>query len=121
MTDTKSITTRSSVPQEITLDDYKSAVQALLLLSDMNVGSSYVGAEVLLNLYNGHFFHVDLTDLCLLDEKFYGAVLIAIRGRVEFRTEPHELLENGGRVFEQLWNDWNHIHVKNRYAKHYQP
>jgi hypothetical protein len=120
MTATKRTITSACVPQYITVDDYKTVVQALLGLATRDVGGSRVAAQVLLNLYNGDEFHVDLTDLCLLDERYYAAAMVAIRGRVEFRQEPHELLENGSTVFGDLWEDWIGIHVKNRYAKHYQ-
>lgn len=105
----------------IALKDYATAVSKLIGLARTDVGGSRAAAQVLLSLYNGDDFHVDLTDLCLLDEHYYQAAMIAIRGRIEFRNEPHEMIGGGGRIFEQLWEDWKHLHVKNRYAKHYQP
>jgi hypothetical protein len=104
----------------ILLMHYTLAVSQLLNLAHKDVGGSRVAAQVLLSLYNGDEFHVDLTDLCLLDEHYYHAAMIAIRGRIEFRNEPHEMIGGGGKLFEQLWEDWKHLHVKNRYVNHYQ-
>jgi hypothetical protein len=120
MTATKKTIASACVPQYITVDEYKTAVQALLGLATRDVGGSRVAAQVLLNLYNGEEFHVDLTELCHLDERYYAAAMVAIRGRVEFMMEPHELFNNGVPDFNRLWEDWTHLNVKRRYAKHYQ-
>jgi hypothetical protein len=104
----------------ISLKHYTIAVSQLIELANKDVGGSRVAAQVLLSLSIGDDFHVDLTELCLLDDHYYQAAMIAIRGRVEFRYEPHEMIEGGGKIFEQLWDDWKHLRVANRYAKHYQ-
>ncbi len=44
----------------------------------------------------------------------YCSALAVIRGRVEFGTEPQNLLEDGDRLFHELWKRWERYHVANR-------
>lgn len=100
--------------QDITPDQYATAVQRLSVWAKSDVGASKVCAQVLLSAYNGYEFHLDITDLCLLDPDLYSSALVVIRGRVELRMEPHETLENGGKVFDNLWKQWACLHVSKR-------
>lgn len=83
--------------------EYQKAVEHLLTLERINCGASHRAASVLLSLYNGSLFKVDLADVCgALDSKYLKSVLVAIAGRHQLLMEPHAVVPNGARVFEQL-------------------
>jgi hypothetical protein len=103
------------MPVKIHLKDYVSAVDTLIRLAQTQCGASKGAAQVLLGLYNGRAWHVNLIDLCNLDPANYRASVIAIRGRIELNIEPHEIIENGDAVFDQLQEEWKHLHTKIRY------
>lgn len=56
--------------------------------------------------------------LGVLDYINLQAALIAIRGRIFVSKEPHEVIENGKRIFQVLADEWANLHVINRYAKY---
>lgn len=97
--------------------DYKDAVLRLVKSAKSDTSSSRAAAQVLLSLYNGHYYHTDLTDLCLLDYDLLYAALIAIRGRIIISIEPHEIIENGTNIFIDLTEKWSHLNISIRYAK----
>lgn len=101
----------------LTPQDYKEAVHNLVLLANSDINSSIAAAQLLLSLYNGHNWHMDLTDLCLLDFKNLQYALIAIRGRVVLGIEPHQIIEDGSAKFKFLEDKWQHLHTKQRYKK----
>lgn len=101
----------------VTEADYRDAVQRLVTVAQTDTSNARAAAQVLLSLYNGYEYHVDLTDLGLLDYTNLQAALIAIRGRVFVSKEPHEVIENGKRIFAALTDEWSHLHVSNRYTK----
>jgi hypothetical protein len=103
------------IPVRINLKDYVLAVDTLIKLAQIHCGGSKCAAQILLGLYNGRAWHVNLIDLCNLDPDNYRAAMIAIRGRIELNIEPHEIIENGDAVFDQLQEEWKHLHTKNRY------
>jgi hypothetical protein len=103
------------IPTRITLTDYAVAVGKLVKLAQIQCGGSKGAAQVLLGLYNGRSWHLNLIDLCNLDAAHYRAAMIAIRGRVELNREPHEIILDGDRIFESLQEDWKHLHTKTRY------
>jgi hypothetical protein len=94
---------------------YAESVSALIKLASKDCSGSKACAQVLLSAYNGHEFQLDITDLCLLDENYYDHAMTVIRGRVELRTEPHELITDGNLVFDQLWDQWRGYHVSTRF------
>lgn len=98
--------------------DYRDAVLRLVSVAQTDTSNARGAAQVLLSLYNGHEYHVDLTDLGVLDYINLQAALIAIRGRIFVSKEPHEVIENGKRIFQVLAEEWASLHVSNRYAKH---
>lgn len=91
---------------KISIDDYQNSVKALLPLAFNDTGGSRVAATVLLSAYNSHAFRVPIVDLCILDSNNYAHALNVIRGRVELGTEPHELVSEGGKQFDELWDIW---------------
>jgi len=98
-----------------TQQEYKSAITRLVSLSNMRCGASRVAAQILLGLYDGDQWHVDLIGLVLLDRNNYQAALTAIQGRIELGIEPHEVIDDGRAIFNRLQIDWYQLNVKNRY------
>lgn len=100
--------------------EYAKAVITLIKMANQDCGGSARCAQVLLSLYNGDEWHVDLADVaCSLDEKHTNAALTAIRYRGELMTEPHQVIENGAKVFDELWQQWGSLHVEKRYKRYY--
>lgn len=98
----------------ITEQEYSSAILKLVPLAQGDTGGSRVAAQVVLSAYNGRDFQLDIVDLCNLDRGNYQAALAVIRGRVELGIEPQDFLENGDKVFRELWQRWKRYHVANR-------
>lgn len=98
--------------------DYRDAILRLVTVAQTDTSNARAAAQVLLSLYNGYEYHVDLTDLGVLDYINLQAALIAIRGRIFVSKEPHEVIENGKRIFGVLVDEWSNLHVSNRYEKH---
>lgn len=93
--------------------------EAVKVLSKMCLGHSGSGsraaAQVLLSTYNGYNYHMDLTDLCHLDEaNFYHAIAV-LNGRVFCSKEPHNMIENGADIFSEIAQKWSSLHIENRY------
>lgn len=105
------------IPVKITLDDYAEAIIKLVKLARTGCGGARAAAQVVLSLYNGENWHVNLIDLMNLDGGHFRAAIIAIRGRWEFNREPHEMITHGDDVFDQLQDDWSKYHTKNRYKQ----
>jgi len=103
----------------VTEVDYRDAVSLLVKAAQSDTSCSMVAAQVLLSLYNGYEFHIDLAALGALDYQLLHAALIAIRGRTILLNEPHDVIENGKKIFAVLSDEWAHLHVKHRYQKHY--
>ena len=99
----------------VTRDDYSKAVDSLVLLAQGDTSVSRAAAQVLLSTYNGSNWHMDLTDLCVLDLNYLYKALIVIRGRVLLGREPHNVIENGSELFRDLEDQWQHFHTRNRY------
>lgn len=96
--------------------EYGDAVLHLMKLANMpDTKGNLAAAQVLLSLYNGYDWHVNLCNLCLLDQGYFQSALIAIRGRVVLSREPQYFIDNGNAVFLALWDKWIHLHVSQRY------
>lgn len=100
----------------VTVDDYRDAVKLLVGVAMTDTSNASPAAQVLLGLYNGYEFHVDLTALGFFDYVNLQAALIAIRGRIFCSIEPHEVIENGKEIFTTLVKRWSNLHVSNRYV-----
>ena len=101
----------------VTESDYKDAVLRLVNVAQTDTSNARPAAQVLLSLFNGYEYHVDLTELGYLDYVNLQAALICIRGRIFVSKEPHEIIENGKRIFEVLAEEWSHLHITKRYVK----
>ena len=98
----------------ITEQEYSAAILKLVALAQGDTGGSRVATQVVLSAYNGSDFQLDIADLCNLDRGNYQAALAVIRGRVELGIEPQDFLDNGDKVFRELWQQWERYHVANR-------
>lgn len=103
----------------VTLESYRDAVVVLLSLARGDTGGGVVAAQVLLSLYNGYDFHVDLTDLGRLDHDHLDAACLAIACRHKLFTEPHEVIPDGSAKFEVLRELYPNLNVRRRYEEFY--
>lgn len=99
---------------ELSVEIYADAVRLLLEVAYTGTSSGRAAAQVLLSAYNGDEWQLDITDLCVLDQKHYAAAISVIRGRREMRVEPHQLIEDGSSHFSRIWDKWHHLSVKER-------
>lgn len=107
---------------DVSGEDYANAVIHLIGLARGDTGGSRVAAQVLLGLYNSNCFHVDLTDVCgSLDQQYFKSAMVAMIGRSIHGCwlEPHQLIENGDQHFHELWQQWEHLHIEQRYKAEY--
>ena len=101
----------------IALQRYQRGVELLVESALCDTSGSRAAAQVLLSAYNGYDWQLDVTDLCVLDETLFNAAMDVIKGRVETRQEPHELIDNGEAIFKQLQYEWQRYHITNRWRK----
>lgn len=102
---------------EVPLADYVDAVESLLPIAMGDTGGSRAAAQLLLSIYNGYKYHMDLTDLCVLDLSLLEKAFIVLRGRVMLAMEPHSIIENGAARFLELEELWPELHIKRRYNR----
>lgn len=106
--------------EPITDEEYTNAIIHLYKLAEQDSGGSYYAAQVLLSLYNGDAFHVDLARIaCNLDADHLNSALIAIKGRGQLMTEPHNVIKDGDKYFGDLWRECESLHVSERYKSYY--
>lgn len=94
----------------VTQVDYSNAVESLLQLAMGDTSGSRAAAQVLLSTYNGYNYHMDLTDLGVLDLKYLEQALIVLRGRTLLSKEPHHAIPNGSNRFLALEKNWQCLH-----------
>jgi hypothetical protein len=90
----------------------EAALRRLLPIAQGCTGQSERVARILLGLYNGHRFPLDLTNLRGLDYPILEDVLAVLRMDANARQEVHCYFERGGRVFEKLAEDWGFNQVQ---------
>ena len=95
-----------------------------LLRSQLTVtASDYQGsrtaAQVLLSLYDGSEWHMDLTDLGVLDWGYLQHALIVIRGRLVLGQSVEAAIDNGDQVFSHLCTLWAGLRNDRRYSNWY--
>jgi hypothetical protein len=101
--------------KSITTRQYTDAVTSLAKWAQKDCGGSRVCAQVLLSAYNGTAFQLNIVDLGLLDERLLKDAMTVILGRTCLSMEPHILIDDGDKIFEALWKQWQGYHVKERY------
>lgn len=100
--------------EKISRQEYASAVIACIRLARQSTSGGRVAAQVLLSAYNGAAFQLDVADMGSLDRSNYEMVMTVIRGRYDTGHEPHNLVKDGSTIFQNLWNQWEHLHVEER-------
>jgi hypothetical protein len=83
------------------------ALVRLLPIAQGDCGQSRKVAAVLLGLYNGYRFPLDLTNLRGLDYEIMEDVMAVLRMDANAYKEVHRYFEHGGQIFERLADDWN--------------
>lgn len=92
---------------KVTTEEYQQAVLALYQLAMTDCGGARCAATVLLSLYDGDSWQVDLADVCCtLDADYFQHVITTMKGRGMLMKEPHQLLEQGEARFKQLADEW---------------
>lgn len=101
---------------------YPGAVQRLLDICLTHDGSgAKAAAQVLLSSYNGRNFQVKITDLCNLDPQNFQDCMHVIIGRIRTFEEPHNVIEDGSALFDELANSWGQLKANVRYQDMYGP
>jgi hypothetical protein len=96
---------------------YRDAVELLLPIANTDTSGGRAAAQVLLSTFNAHEFHLDPTDLNLLDNEPLKAAFEVLQLRVLLSMEPHEVLDDGDARFLQVWARWEGLRICNRYRK----
>jgi hypothetical protein len=86
--------------------EYKDSILTLLKLSQSNNGAGELAAQVLLSLYNSTTYQVPVANFGLLDAYNFDAALTAIKGRKFVFEEPHNVIQNGDALFNDLKKRW---------------
>lgn len=107
-------TERGKGMDRISPSEYAQAVVACLRLARQPTGGGQVAAQVLLSAYNGFSFQLDVAGLGSLDRNNYEIALTVIRGRYDTGIEPHNVVEGGGRIFRDLWAQWEGLELVQR-------
>lgn len=97
--------------------EYEESVLLLTALAQTDTSGGRAAAQVVLSAYNGDEWQLDVTELSLLDGKYYLAAINVIRGRKELMIEPHNLIPNGRQIFHRIWNQWRRYHISNRWKQ----
>jgi hypothetical protein len=84
------------------------SVRALLNVANSYSGGSKPAALVLLSAYNSYEFTIPVNELCVLDPNNYQHAINVITARYH-GTEPHEVIDDGAAIFDELWNNWKHL------------
>ena len=86
---------------------YEKAVETLIdYAMNQNGSGANAAAQVLLSSYNSYDFHLNVTNLLNLDQRGLEAALSLIEHRIHSRVEPHKVIEDGDRQFQELIKKW---------------
>lgn len=106
--------------EAVTYEEYATAIIHLLKLAQTDSGGGLYASQVLLSLYNGSEFHVDLARVaCNLDSDHLNSVMVAIKGRGQLMIEPHNVVQDGDEHFGDLWRQCESLNVHKRYKSYY--
>ena len=98
-------------------EQYTAGIERLLHLVRLQCGGAEVAAQVLLSAYCGREWQLAIPHLCILDPENYQAAMFVIAGRYQGIAEPHEVIPDGERVFEDLRRDYAFLNIANRWKK----
>ncbi len=109
---------RAQAAREAKLSECTKSVAMLLNTARQHKSTSggRVCATVLASLYNGERVKFDLSDLKRLDMDLFEHALNTMRVCYELSMEPHQFLEDGGRLIEEMIADWGLEKKKRRRA-----
>jgi hypothetical protein len=89
--------------------EYKDAILRLLKLSQSDSSAGEVAAQILLSTYNSYNWHAPLAWFCHLDALNFDAAITVIKGRWSLHAEPHNVIQNGHAIFEDLKKRWPNL------------
>ena len=98
----------------VTLDQYVESILFLLNVAKQDTPSSKSAAQVLLSLFDGYAWQLNINDLGWLDYQGLHHAIVAIQGRITVQQKPHIFIENGEAEFSELQKKWQCLHTKNR-------
>tara|TARA_R110001583_G_scaffold42169_1_gene134100 strand:+ start:2189 stop:2593 length:405 start_codon:yes stop_codon:yes gene_type:complete len=104
----------------LTLPDYSAAVKRLSAVASGDTGAASACAQVLLSCYNDRNWQLNVMDLGSLDYRLTHDALLVMRGWLLLHEYPHNVIEDGEEIFAALEDQWQHLHVENRYSKFYE-
>lgn len=87
-------------------DKYKAALEKLVKATVHGGSGSRAAAQILLSLYNGSDWQMDLTDLRLLDPESREAAITALKFDAQVNEEPHTVLDDGNAIYDRLKHAW---------------
>lgn len=104
--------------RQANLTECTKSVAEVLNTAVRHVGTSggRVCATLLASLYNGQRVKLDVSDLRRLDQAMFEHAMNTMRLCYELNAEPHTFFKNGGRIFEQMIEDWG-LEKKRRSAR----
>lgn len=82
------------------------ALHRLLPVARRDTGQSRIVARLLLGLYNGKAYPVDLTELRGLDAGLFDDVIAVLRLDNRPEQEVHTYLPNGDAIWDELRERW---------------
>jgi hypothetical protein len=86
--------------------EYKDAILRLLKLAQGDSSAAEVAAQVLLSTYNSYNWRAPLAWFCHLDALNFDAAITVIKGRWSLHAEPHNVIQNGVTLFNDLKKRW---------------
>ena len=93
--------------------DYKNAILRLLKLAQSDSSAGEVAAQILLSTYNSYNWHAPLAWFGHLDALNFDAAITVIKGRWSLHCEPHNVIQNGHSIFEELKANWPDLPTHN--------
>lgn len=99
---------------KISIDEYAKAVVDCIHLARQITSGGCVSAQVLLSAYNGDIFQLNVADMGCLDRYNFETVMAVIGGRYDTGIEPHNVVKDGRKIFESLWEKWSYLDVVER-------
>lgn len=87
-------------------EEGEAALSRLLPIAQGYSGQCRYVAGILLSMYNGSRFKVDLTDFRCLDHSIAEDCLAVLRMDCQPVQEVHSYFENGHQIFEDLAKRW---------------
>lgn len=96
----------AAIKSRVSEAKYKDAILRLLKLSQSDGSAAEVAAQVLLSTYNSYNWRAPLAWFCHLDALNFDAAITVIKGRWSLHAEPHNVIQNGDALFNDLKKRW---------------